>query len=49
MYLSTKSTILPPGNQNFQYKAGIFFLESKTEDTVLQDFVATSDVSSWIS
>ena len=32
-------------NQNFQYKRGILFLESKTEDT---DSVAASEVSSWI-
>ena len=30
-------------NQNFQYKGGIFFLESKTEQ---QDSVAASEVSS---
>ena len=29
MYLSTESTILPPGTN----KGDIFFLESKTEDT----------------
>ena len=32
-------------NQNFQYKGGIFFLESKTKDTEHQDFVAASEVS----
>ena len=36
-------------NQNFQYKGGIFFLESKTEDTEQQDSVAASEVSSWSS
>ena len=36
-------------NQNFQYKRGIFFLQSKIEDTELQDSVAASEVSSWIS
>ena len=45
MYLSTKSTILPPGTN----KGGIFFLESKTEDTEQQDSVAASEVSSWNS
>ena len=33
-------------NQNFQHKGGIFFSESKTEDTVQQDSVAASEVSS---
>ena len=36
-------------NQNYQYKEGIFFLESKTEDTELQGSVAASEVSSWNS
>ena len=49
MYLSTESTILPPGTKTFNIKGGIFFLESKTEDTELQDSVAASEVSSWIS
>ena len=29
-------------NQNFQYKGDIFFLESKTENTEQQDFVAAA-------
>ena len=45
MYLSTKSTILPPGTN----KGGIFFLEFKTEDTEQQDSVAAREVSSWNS
>ena len=36
-------------NQNFQYKVFFFFLESKTEDTELQNSVAASEVSLWIS
>ena len=32
-----------------QYKGGIFFLESKTEDTEQQDSFAASEVSSWSS
>ena len=43
--MSTESTILPPGTKTFNDKRGIFFLESKTEDT---DSVAASEVSSWI-
>ena len=49
MYLSTKSTILPPGTKTFNIKGGIFFLESKTEDTEQQDSIAASEVSSWNS
>ena len=45
MYLSTESTILPPGTTTFN----IFFLESKTEDTEQQYSVAASEVSSWTS
>ena len=45
MYLSTDSTILPPGTN----KGDIFSLESKTEDTEQQDSVAASEVSSWSS
>ena len=33
-------------NQSFQYKGDIFFLESKTENTEQQDFVAGSGVAS---
>ena len=45
MYLSTESTILPPGTKTFNIK-GIL---SKTEDTEEQDSVAASEVSSWNS
>ena len=47
MYLFTESTILPPGTKTFNIKGGIFYLESKTEDTEQQDSVAASEVSSW--
>ena len=43
MYLSTESLQEP------KLKRGIFFLESKTEDTEQQDSVAASEVSSWSS
>ena len=46
MYLSTEGTILPPGTKTFNIKG---VLESKTEDTELQDSVAASEVSSWIT
>ena len=49
MYLSTESTILPPGTKTFNIKFFLFFLESKTEDTELQDSVTASEVSLWIS
>ena len=42
MYLSTESTILLPGTKTFNIKGGIFFIESKTVDTALQDSVAAS-------
>ena len=49
MYLSTESTILPPGTKTFNTKGVFSFLESKTEDTEQQDSVAASEVSSWNS
>ena len=49
MYLSTESTIWPPGTKTFKIKGVFFCLESKTEDTEQQDSVAASEVSSWSS
>ena len=52
MYLSTESTILPSGTKTFNIKGVFFFFffyNLMTEDTVLQDSVAASEVSSWIS
>ena len=49
MYLSTESTMFPPGTKTFNINGVFFFLESKTDDTELQDSVAASEVSSWIS
>ena len=36
-------------NQNFQYKGGIFFLESIKEVTEQQDSVVASEASAWNS
>ena len=49
MYLSTESTILPPGTKTFNIEWVFFILESKTEDTEQQDSIAASEVSSWTS
>ena len=40
MYLSTESTILPPGTITFNIKVVFFFKNVITEDTEQQDSVA---------
>ena len=53
LYLSTESTILPPGTKTFNKKFFFFFFffgNLVTEDNEQQDSVAASEVlSSWIS